>query len=66
MMNAMLISQLLAGKVLEDLNTMQENLRQMLKDYSPEDIFNCDETGLFWKMKPSRMISNGQISGTKQ
>ena len=45
---------------------MRENLRQTLKDYSPEDIFNCDETGLFWKMKPSRTISNGQVSGTKQ
>jgi hypothetical protein len=55
-----------ASAPLEDLDTMRENLRQTLKDYSPEDIFNCDETGLFWKMKPSRTISNGQVSGTKQ
>ena len=45
---------------------MRENLQQTLKDYSPEDIFNCDETGLFWKMKPSRTISNEQVSGMKQ
>lgn len=45
---------------------MRENLRQILKEYSPEDIFNCDETGLFWKMKPCRTISNEQISGKKQ
>ena len=55
-----------ASAPLEDLGTMRENLRQTLKDYSPEDIFNCDETGLFWKMKPSRTISNEQVSGTKQ
>lgn len=51
---------------LEDLDTMRENLRQTLKNFAPENIFNCDETGLFWKMKPSRTISNGPISGTKQ
>ena len=51
---------------LENLSTMREDLCQTLKDYNPEDIFNCDETGLFWKMKPSRTISNGPVSGTKQ
>ena len=29
---------------------MRKNLRKTLKGYAPEDIFNCDETGLFWKM----------------
>lgn len=51
---------------LEDLDAMREKLRQTLKNFAPENIFNCDETGLFWKMKPSRTISNGPISGTKQ
>src|SRR6266498_1484799 len=51
---------------LENLSTMWEDLCQTLKDYNPEDIFNCDEMGLFWKMKPSRTISNGPVSGTKQ
>src|SRR6266498_1511946 len=51
---------------LENLSIMREDLYQTLKNYNPEDIFNCDETGLFWKMKPSRTISNGPVSGTKQ
>jgi len=55
-----------ASAPIQDLETMRENLRQTLKDYDPENIFNCDETGLFWKMKPSRTISNGPVSGTKQ
>lgn len=55
-----------ASAPLEDLDIMRENLRQKLKDYNPEDIFNCDETGLYWKMKPCRTISNGPVSGTKQ
>lgn len=50
----------------QDLETMREDLRQILKNYDLNDIFNCDETGLFWKMQPSRTISNGQVLGTKQ
>src|SRR6266498_4186783 len=38
----------------------------MLKDYNPKDIFNCDKTGLFWKIKPSQIISNSPVSGIKQ
>ena len=49
----------------QDLDTMRENLRQTLRDYDPENIFNCDETGLFWKMKPKHTISNGPVAGTK-
>jgi DDE superfamily endonuclease len=45
---------------------MREKLHQILRNYDPKDIFNCDETGLFWKMKPSRTISNGPVAGTKQ
>ena len=55
-----------ASAPLQDLDAMREDLRQTLRNYNPEDIFNCDETGLFWKMKPNHTISNGPVSGTKQ
>ncbi len=45
---------------------MWENLCQILKDYNSEDIFNCNKTGLFWKMKPSQTISNSLVSEIKQ
>ena len=45
---------------------MREKLYQILRDYDLKDIFNYDETGLFWKMKPSYIISNGPVAGTKQ
>jgi hypothetical protein len=45
---------------------MHENLYQILKNYNPKNIFNCDETGLFWKMQPNRIISNGPVARTKQ
>ena len=51
---------------IQDLDSMRGRLRQTLRDYDPKDIFNCDETGLFWKMKLSHTISNGPVVGTKQ
>ena len=38
-----------ASAPLQDLDAMREDLRQTLRNYNPEDIFNCDETGLYWK-----------------
>ena len=32
---------------LEDFESMRENLHQKLRDYNSEDIFNCNEMGLF-------------------
>ena len=54
------------GEAGSALASMREKLHQTLRDYDLKDIFNCDETGLFWKMKPSRTISNGPVAGTKQ
>ena len=51
---------------IQDLDSMRGRLRQTLRDYDPKDIFNCDETGLFWKMKLSHTISNGPVVRTKQ
>ena len=42
---------------------MRKNLQNILKDYLPNDIFNVDETGLYWKIEPNRTLSTG--SGKK-
>ena len=34
--------------------------------YSPCDVYNCDETGLFWKATPDRGLATQQFSGTKK
>jgi len=41
-------------------------LQQFLKSYDPEDIWNGDETGLFWKMEPFRVLAHGPLSGHKK
>lgn len=37
-----------------------------LAQYPPEDQYNCDETGLFWKAIPERSLSRVLIAGTKK
>lgn len=32
-------------------------LPQLLKEYSPDCIYNCDETGLFYKLQPSKSLA---------
>ncbi|GES93226.1 tigger transposable element-derived protein 6-like [Rhizophagus clarus] len=41
-------------------------LQQLLTPYNSEDIWNGDETGLFWKMEPSRVLACTSISGHKK
>jgi hypothetical protein len=44
---------------------MRKTLQNILKNYAPKDIFNCDETGLFWEMQPNRTLADGPVSGAK-
>lgn len=43
-----------------------ESIRQTLAGYSPKDIFNADETGLFWKLVPDRSLSTCPLPGRKK
>lgn len=38
-------------------------LQQILQDYNPRDIFNVDETGLFYAMSPEKMPRKGANGG---
>ena len=42
------------------------NLRFECLNYHPRDIFNMDETGLFWKLQPDRSLATEQTSGGKK
>jgi len=51
---------------LELLENARVSLQTLLGNYSPEDIWNGDETGLFWKMEPSRVLARSKLSGHKK
>lgn len=50
-----------------DSSAWEETLQSILTDYSPRDIFNADETGLFYKCLPNKSLTfQGQTcSGQK-
>jgi hypothetical protein len=41
----------------EDVGQFQEKLPSLLRDYNPRDIFNADETGLFFRALPNKTYS---------
>ena len=50
----------------ESIESDRLMLQQLLAPYNPEDIWNGNETGLFWKMEPSRVLARGPLSGHKK
>ena len=46
-----------------DVNTIEDwkkRLPMIIEEYKPCDIYNCDETGLFWKLMPDRSLVVGK------
>jgi hypothetical protein len=54
------------GSVTEESAQQMIIIRQALSAYSPENIFNCDETGLYWKRIPDRSLSTRRLPGKKK
>jgi DDE superfamily endonuclease/Fission yeast centromere protein N-terminal domain/Tc5 transposase DNA-binding domain len=50
----------------QEAEAEMECIRRVLAPYEACDIFNCDETGLFWKMVPDRSLSTTNIPGRKK
>ena len=50
----------------EVVSTARSELKRVLKQYQLCDIYNVDETGLFYRMPPSKSLSKGPRHGTKQ
>ncbi|XP_041364446.1 tigger transposable element-derived protein 6-like [Gigantopelta aegis] len=44
----------------------REELKKVLKDYAPEDVFNMDETGLFFKLGPNYTLASKPVKGVKR
>ena len=50
----------------EDIEKQMENIQSILMDYERQDIYNMDETGLFWRRSPNYTLSTTAESGIKQ
>ncbi|CAG8745680.1 2853_t:CDS:1, partial [Funneliformis mosseae] len=50
----------------ESLEIDRIMLQQLLMTYQPEDIWNADETDLFWKMEPSQILAHFKTAEHKK
>ncbi|CAG8838641.1 42929_t:CDS:2 [Gigaspora margarita] len=50
----------------EALNQHRENLQKFCEGYTLDNIWNADETALYWKMRPSKTLAKGPVSGHKK
>jgi hypothetical protein len=51
---------------IHEIAAMRLQLQEILQEYNPEDIWNCDETAIFWKLEPNRTIAHTSILGKKR
>lgn len=52
-----------------DLEAVRNELpliKEKVRQYQPKDIFNCDESGLFYKMAPDKTIAQHRLPGRKK
>ncbi|CAG8671338.1 13138_t:CDS:2 [Funneliformis mosseae] len=50
----------------ESLENDRIILQQLLRPYRPEDIWNANETDLFWKMEPSQTLARSKVAEHKK
>ena len=51
---------------IEDVKQEIKTIKQKLSKYDPSDIYNMDETGLFYKLEPNKTLATSQIYGSKR
>uniref|UniRef100_U9TFZ1 HTH CENPB-type domain-containing protein n=1 Tax=Rhizophagus irregularis (strain DAOM 181602 / DAOM 197198 / MUCL 43194) TaxID=747089 RepID=U9TFZ1_RHIID len=51
---------------LETLEEERVALQEIIEQYDLRNVYNVDETALFWNLEPSKILSDHYISGTKK
>lgn len=47
------------------LPEQREEMRRLVEEYDPADVYNCDETGLFWRQLSNKALSSKTYKGRK-
>jgi DDE superfamily endonuclease/Fission yeast centromere protein N-terminal domain/Tc5 transposase DNA-binding domain len=55
-----------SAQVDDDSEAIMAEIRRVGQEYGPDNTYNMDETGFFWKMKPDRSLSTFEAHGTKK
>ncbi|CAG8481124.1 4915_t:CDS:2, partial [Ambispora gerdemannii] len=51
---------------MDEIPKFREQLQDIIKDYEPQDMFNCDETALYWMLEPSRTLAYSPVKRKKK
>ncbi|CAJ0627132.1 3388_t:CDS:2 [Entrophospora sp. SA101] len=51
-----------ASAPIDDLPTFRAELKSLIAQYDLNDVYNADETALYWKLEPSKSLSSGPIT----
>jgi DDE superfamily endonuclease len=55
-----------ASAPLDDLPIFRKELQYLIAQYELDDVYNADETALYWKLEPNKSLACGPITGTKK
>lgn len=55
-----------ASTPLNELPQYRDELKDIIKNYDPRDVYNCDETGLYWRLEPEKTLASGPVHGKKK
>ncbi|CAG8834649.1 44094_t:CDS:2, partial [Gigaspora margarita] len=55
-----------ASALVEKLPEFRQSLQNETSNYDLIDIYNCDETALYWLLELSKSLTHGRISGIKK
>jgi|GraSoiStandDraft_39_1057311.scaffolds.fasta_scaffold394993_2 hypothetical protein len=55
-----------ASAPIHQLPGFRTELQSVISQYDLEDVYNADETGLYWKLEPHKSLASGPISGLKK
>ncbi|CAJ0843936.1 1063_t:CDS:2 [Entrophospora sp. SA101] len=55
-----------ASAPIDDLPEFRAELKSLIAEYDLNDVYNADETALYWKLEPNKTLSSGPITGTKK
>jgi DDE superfamily endonuclease/Fission yeast centromere protein N-terminal domain/Tc5 transposase DNA-binding domain len=55
-----------SAQIDEESEAIMAEIRRVGREYGPENTYNMDESGFFWKLKPDRSLSSFEAHGTKK
>jgi hypothetical protein len=54
-----------ASAPIESLQEERMKLQEIISRFDPENVFNADETGLFFRMAPNQTLAKRRMAGKK-